>query len=108
MSRSTIGTAGIAAVFLAVTFGTPDTVLAQEEVEEIIVTGIGSRASQRSNVDADKKAIIMRVRRKASPAQIAELRKSLTDWCELVEQDYDCADGDAEEFAALIAFYPVH
>ena len=52
MSRSTIGTAGIAAVFLAVTFGTPDTVLAQEEVEEIIVTGIGSRASQRSNVDA--------------------------------------------------------
>jgi hypothetical protein len=47
------------------------------------------------------------VRRKASPAQIAELRKSLTEWCELVEQDSDCADDDVEEFGALIAFYPI-
>ena len=57
--------------------------------------------------DANKKQIIMRVRRKASPAQIAELRKSLTEWCELVEQDSDCSDDDAEEFGALIAFYPI-
>ena len=57
--------------------------------------------------DKDKKAIIMRVRRKASPEQIAEMRKALTEWCELVEKDSDCGDEDAEEFGALIAFYPI-
>ena len=57
--------------------------------------------------DKDKQAIIMRVRRKASPEQIAEMRKALTEWCELVEKDSDCGDEDAEEFGALIAFYPI-
>ena len=54
MSRLTIGTAGIAAVILAGTFGTPGWVQAQEseaEIEEIVVTGIGSRGNQRSAVD---------------------------------------------------------
>ena len=54
MSRLTLGTVGIAAVFLAGTFGTPGSVQAQdseEEIEEIVVTGIGSRSTQRSNVD---------------------------------------------------------
>lgn len=58
--------------------------------------------------DKDKKPIIMRMRRKASPEQIAEMRKALTEWCELAEKDSDCGDGDAEEFGALIAFYPIN
>lgn len=44
----------MAAVFLAGTFGTPDIVQAQDSdaaIEEIIVTGIGSRGSQRSATD---------------------------------------------------------
>ena len=54
MSRFTLGTAGITAVFLAGTFGTPASVQAQESdaaIEEIVVTGIGSRGSQRSSTD---------------------------------------------------------
>ncbi|VUX56044.1 putative TonB-dependent receptor [uncultured Woeseiaceae bacterium] len=54
MSRFTLGTVGIAAVFLAGTFGAPTSVQAQESdaaIEEIVVTGIGSRASQRSSTD---------------------------------------------------------
>ena len=49
MSRLTFGAAAIAAVFLAGTFGTPDSVQAQESeeaIEEIVVTGIGSRGKQ--------------------------------------------------------------
>ncbi len=59
------------------------------------------------NDDKDKKAIVMRMRRKASAEQVAEMRQSLTELCELMETDADCADEDAQEFGALIAFYPV-
>jgi len=54
MSRLTLGTVGIAAVFLAGTFVTTGSVQAQDSdaaIEEIIVTGIGSRGSQRSATD---------------------------------------------------------
>ena len=54
MSRLTFGTVSIAAVFLAATFGTPGSVQAQDSdaaIDEIVVTGIGSRSTQRSNVD---------------------------------------------------------
>lgn len=58
--------------------------------------------------DKDKQAIIMRMRRKATPKQIAEIRKALTEWCELAEGDSECGNEDAEEFGALIAFYPIN
>lgn len=54
MSRVTFGTLVIAAVFLSGTFGTSGSVQAQDSeaaLEEIVVTGIGSRGSQRSAID---------------------------------------------------------
>ncbi len=54
MSRITFGTVSIAAVFLAGTFVTTESVQAQDSdaaIEEIVVTGIGSRGSQRSAID---------------------------------------------------------
>jgi iron complex outermembrane receptor protein len=54
MSRFTIGTIGVAVVFLTGTFGLSNSVQAQDSdasLEEIVVTGIGSRGSQRSATD---------------------------------------------------------
>jgi len=54
MSRLSIGIAGLGAVFLAASFAAPNTVLAQDSdaaIEEIVVTGIGSRGNQRSATD---------------------------------------------------------
>lgn len=52
MSRFTLGTVGVAAVFLAGAFGAPNSVQAQESaIEEIVVTGIGSRGTQRPAID---------------------------------------------------------
>ena len=54
MSRLTFWVAGTAAVFLAGTIGTPGTVQAQDSddtLEEIVVTGVGSRANPRSSTD---------------------------------------------------------
>ncbi len=57
--------------------------------------------------DDEQKAIIMRVRVKASPERIAELQQSLSDWCEAVQESIACDADDAEEFGGLIAFYPI-
>ena len=57
--------------------------------------------------DNEQKAIIMRVRVKASLERIAELQQSLSEWCESVQESTDCDADDAEEFGGLIAFYPI-
>ena len=52
MSRFTLGIAGVAAVLLAGAFGATNSVQAQEAaIDEVVVTGIGSRGSQRSSTD---------------------------------------------------------
>ena len=48
---------------------------------------------------------MLRMRCKASPERIAELRSLLNDWIEST-QDVD-KGGDQAEFGALIAFYPL-
>ena len=53
----------------------------------------------------EQEAIMMRLRCKASPERIAELRRGLQAWIEST-QDEDTGE-DEEEVAALIAFYPI-
>ena len=64
-------------------------------------------ANANNDNDDEQKAIIMRVRVKASPERIAELQQSLSEWCESVQEGIDCDADDAEEFGGLIAFYPI-
>ena len=48
---------------------------------------------------------MMRLRYKASPQRIAELRRTLNEWIESTQDDGET--GDMEEYGALIAFYPL-
>ena len=61
----------------------------------------------KSDSDDEEGAIIMRFRGKASPARIAELRRTLSDWLEALPGDDMDASSDAQEFGGLVAFYRV-
>ena len=65
------------------------------------------RASRKRSITECTMAssIMLRLRCKASPERIAELRNSLNDWIESTQDGDD--GGDQEEFGALIAFYPL-
>lgn len=55
----------------------------------------------------ERESIIMRLRCKASPARIAQLRDSLNEWIEAAQADEDVDDEDAEEIGGLVALYPI-
>ena len=55
----------------------------------------------------EQESVFMRLRCKASPARIEQLRESLKDWVEAAQNDDDSDDENAEEIGALVAFYPV-
>lgn len=58
-----------------------------------------------TNTDpADRDPIMMRLRCKASPERLSELRRTLNEWIESTQKE-DVGE-DMEEFGALIAFYP--
>ncbi|MBT8065677.1 MAG: helix-turn-helix domain-containing protein [Gammaproteobacteria bacterium] len=63
------------------------------------------QAIAQADASHKQEAIMMRLRFKASQERIAELRSSLKSWIESA-QDEDTGEGQ-EEFAALIAFYPI-
>jgi len=73
------------------------------------------RSSEREILDAisasrdrdDKDVVLVRLRCKASPERIAELRSLLNDWIEAAQRDDDCSGSVTEEVGALVAFYPV-
>ncbi len=55
----------------------------------------------------DEKAIVMRVRGRASPEQLAELRSTLQAWLDSISTaDETCGD-DPVEFGGLVAFYRI-
>lgn len=56
--------------------------------------------------DIEDHAVMMRLRIKASPERMAELRQLLHDWIELADTD-ETPGENAEEAGALIAFYPL-
>lgn len=57
--------------------------------------------------DDDEQAIIMRIRGRASPEKIAELRAKLKEWLDSVTNCDESAADDAEDFGGLIAFYRI-
>ena len=60
-----------------------------------------------AQADDPEQAIIMRIRGKATPEKIAELRKTLKDWLDSIP---DCDQAQAEgtrEIGGLIAFYEI-
>lgn len=54
---------------------------------------------------AEEEVIFARLRCKASPKRIAELRNALKKWVASAQDDEDPGDGSAIEVGALIAFY---
>lgn len=72
-------------------------------VEDEIIEALAS-----TRLDEEDKTLLMRLRCKASPKRIAELRRTLQEWIDstAVESDDD-DDGDLEEVGAFVAFYPV-
>jgi len=57
--------------------------------------------------DHEEDAIYVRLRCKASPERIADLRKRLLEWVEAATVEEDDASIGTEEIGAFIAFYPV-
>ena len=57
--------------------------------------------------DDEEKAIIMRIRGKATREKIAELRQTLQAWLESVPNDDADGAEDGEEFGGLVAFYEI-
>ena len=57
--------------------------------------------------DDEQQAIVMRIRGKASPEKIAELRATLNEWIDSVPGCDDAPAADAKEFGGLIAFYEI-
>jgi len=51
--------------------------------------------------------ILIRLRAKASPERIVELRNRLEEWIQITQEDNDVDDTNAQEIGALIAFYPI-
>ena len=58
----------------------------------------------RARDDEPEPPIIMRIRGKASPEKIAELRATLSEWLDSIPGDESSAD-DAREIGGFIAFY---
>jgi DNA-binding transcriptional ArsR family regulator len=72
-------------------------------VEDEIIDALAS-----TNPDEEKQALLMRLRCKASPKRIAELRRTLQEWIDSTSvESEDDGDGDLEEVGAFVAFYPV-
>jgi hypothetical protein len=57
--------------------------------------------------DEEEEAILMRLRCKASPQRIEELRAALKEWIDATQGESEEDDENAQEVGALIAFYPV-
>lgn len=57
--------------------------------------------------DDEEQAIIMRIRGKASPEKIAELRATLREWLDSVPSSDQPPADDAKEIGGLIAFYEI-
>ena len=57
--------------------------------------------------DDEEQAIVMRIRGKATPEKIAELRATLQEWLDSVPTNEQSAAEDAREIGGLIAFYQI-
>ena len=71
-------------------------------IEDELVTAITDDANREEN-----ELLFARLRCKASPARIAELRSALEEWIEQAENDPETDNENTEEVGALLAFYPI-
>ena len=55
--------------------------------------------------DESEQPLLFRVKGKASPEQIAELRATLQDWLDTVQESEELGDEEARSFGGLVAFY---
>jgi predicted ArsR family transcriptional regulator len=62
-------------------------------------------AADGANAGSD--ALLMRLRCKATPARVAELREALNRWIESVQDEPDPDPENTIEIGALLAFYPL-
>jgi len=78
-------------------------------VRDVLRAGEEEILSAIANIDPanESEAIMMRLRCKASPQRVAELRRSLNDWIESTQAEDRGDDRCEQEFGALIAFYPL-
>ena len=61
----------------------------------------------KANEDQEEQAIVMRIRGRASPAEIAELRATLKRWIDSLPNCDEAPANDARDFGGLIAFYEI-
>ena len=80
-----------------------------EAVREVLRGGETELLNALANASDDEHSqpIFMRIRGKASPEQIAELRKTLNAWVESIPSDDEAPDEDAQGYGGIIAFYPI-
>ncbi len=57
--------------------------------------------------DDEEKAIVMRIRGRATPEKIAELQATLQEWLESIPSCDDSVAEDARDFGGLVAFYRI-
>ena len=57
--------------------------------------------------DDEETAIVMRVRGRATPEKVAELRTALGEWLESIPDDDEIPGEATQEFGGLIAFYEI-
>lgn len=60
-----------------------------------------------ANDDQEEQPIVMRIRGRASPKEIAELRATLTSWIESLPNCEQSPSKDDKDFGGLIAFYEI-
>ncbi len=80
-----------------------------DAVREMLRVSEGEILSVLANAsdDDDDQAIVMRIRGRASPEKIAELRATLKDWLDSVPSSDQSAADDARDIGGLIAFYRI-
>lgn len=72
-------------------------------VSEAEILDVLAKASD----DDDEKATIMRIRGRAGPEKIAELRATLREWIDSLPNCDQSPSNDAKDFGGLIAFYQI-
>jgi predicted ArsR family transcriptional regulator len=77
---------------------------AAREMLRIVETEIVDVLTHASDKESEQ-PLLFRVKGKASPEQIAELRATLQDWLDTVQESEELGDEEARSFGGLVAFY---
>lgn len=84
----------------------PEAANAAREMLRILEAEILVALANASDAD-DEQTIVTRIRGRASPEKIAELRAMLEDWLDTLPDDEQSPDDGSRDFGGLIAFYQI-